>query len=41
MHILGIFHVQIAQKWPKPHDPFPWKPGLKVTTLIPVFDFLH
>ena len=39
MHILGIFHVQIAQKWPKSHDPFPWQPGLKVTTLIPVFDF--
>ena len=29
MHILGIFHVQIAQKRPKSHDPFPWQPGLK------------
>ena len=38
MHILGIFHVQIAQKWPKSHNLFPWQPGLKVTSLIPVFD---
>ena len=37
MHIFGIFHVQIAQKWQKSHDPFPWQPGLKVTSLIPVF----
>ena len=27
--------------WPNSHDPFPWQPGFKVTSLIPVFDFLH
>ena len=36
-----IFHVKIAQKWPKTHDPFPWQPDMKVTNLIPAFEFLH
>ena len=28
----GDFSCQNSQKLPKSHDPFPWQPGLKVTS---------